>query len=122
MKDLLDNWLVEILSEGRQPDDSIKAFNFGLLRSDNGYKMYLTGSKAYDKDNDDWACEEDYAPEKRYLSLPEDLGDNSWSEILEFAVAQLKTWRHSDKFRQSFLQNAEYITTGFDDGDLMEIK
>ena len=51
------------------PNDII-ALNFNLWEAveENGqscYTLELTGSKQYDVENDDWACEEDFDPRER---------------------------------------------------------
>ena len=51
----LENWLGEtVINE--QPVDEIQAFRFGLGEVEEGYVLYLAGSKNYDEVNDEWAA------------------------------------------------------------------
>ena len=117
-----NNWLTQICTT-EKPAKSIIAYNFGLLETNNGYTVYLIGSKTYDAEDTDWATEEDFVPALRYYELPP-----SDFKQLKFDVAQnrvkqmVKDFMKTDTYKQSFLAKAKAITIGFDDGDLEKIK
>jgi len=48
----LENWLLNIC-DTESPDKSIIGFNFGLFESEDGFTIYLTGSKEFDEDDPD---------------------------------------------------------------------
>lgn len=104
------------------PSKDIVAFNFGLLESEEGsYRLYVSGAKSFDPDNDDWACEKDYYPDGRYLDVSFDK-DGGWESMLTAAIGLITRYVESSEFRTSFLKNARAITVGFDDGDLKRIR
>lgn len=59
MEEEIRHWIQQINDETILPSD-IVAFNFGLFESEEGYCIYLTGSKFYDESDDDWACDIDF--------------------------------------------------------------
>ena len=61
MEEEIRHWIQQINDETILPSD-IVAFNFGLFESEEGYCIYLTGSKFYDESDDDWACDIDFEP------------------------------------------------------------
>lgn len=69
VKAIVKQWLLFIAEYETLPNDII-ALNFNLWEAveENGqscYTLELTGSKQYDAENDDWACEEDFDPRER---------------------------------------------------------
>lgn len=69
------NWLRTLLTN-EPPDDTIKAFLFGLMTADINYRetwlIYLVGADEYDPNDDtgDWACDPVYSPDGRYITSP----------------------------------------------------
>ena len=117
----LENWLFD-LCDTESPDKSIIAFNFGLFESEDGYTIYLIGSKEFDEDDPDWATNIDFEPEEKYFPLAtEDYNHLKWEQVLQKIKTQLEDFSKTDKFKSSFFSKAKAITTGFDDGDLERI-
>jgi hypothetical protein len=114
---ILLKWL-ERISLISPPNPEIKAFNFGIFQTQNGYSVYLIGSTKYDSEDDDWACMEDYAPVERYLELPL-TANGDWQSVETGLVEAL---REIVSAVPSFLNNAEYVTAGFDDVVLVRVK
>ncbi len=113
-----EKWL-ERINHKEKPDESIVGFNFGLLESPKGYVMYLTGSKTFDKDNDDWAAEVDFAPRSKYFEFGKTFSkDKTWKDIQKCSEELIDYYILSDKFEKSILSKSTAITTGFDDGQL----
>lgn len=115
-KDIIEQWLLTIENENNLPENII-ALNFGL------YEPYGTmdviGSKSYDAQNDDWACNEDWIPVHRIcpmLNIPE---NKAWNEVL----AEMK--RCIEELVQDHptlkLWKITHITIGFADSDLTVI-
>lgn len=122
LQDLIADWIAnnEIIS--RQVD-GISACNFGLFESPKGYTIYLTGSKEYDSEDDDWALDVDYEPQYKYLIIPIEFTQrHDWLGVLEIVRTSLTEYLNSEAFSISGLSTIEVITTGFDDGELVRIK
>jgi hypothetical protein len=47
----LQAWLIH-LCDTEHPDTSIIAYHFGLFETENGYTIYLIGSKEFDNDDE----------------------------------------------------------------------
>lgn len=118
----LQDWLFE-LCDSEKPDKSVIAYNFGLFETEQGYTIYLTGSKEYDKDDPDWATNNDFEPAQKYYPLPTSEYKNvEWDKVLDKIKKQLQDFTNTEKFKNSFFAKAKAITTGFDDGDLIIVK
>jgi len=101
----------------------IEACNFGIFESTDGYTIYLTGSKEYDPEDDDWSTQIDFEPTNKYLLVPTELtGHLDWMGVLELVENSLNIYLNYNSFTNSQLANIYVITTGFDDGDLTRIK
>jgi len=118
----IENWISN-LSDDNTFTDEIVAINFGLFESEEGFMIHCIGSKIYDQENDDWACNEDFVPQKKYLKIPKELTENKdWYEIQNMFGELLKKYLSSLDYEFSLLNKVEAITYGFDDGDLQKIK
>lgn len=115
-------WVAKI-NENEKIDNSIIAFNFGLFESEEGFTMYLNGSKIFDKDDDDWAANMDFEPKQKYFSFGMDfLKDKDWQNILKYSEYLVQTYIASELFKTSIFAQAKGIAVGFDDGNLTIIK
>ena len=106
------------------PNDII-ALNFNLWEAveENGqscYTLELTGSKQYDAENDDWACEEDFDPRERNCDALQLSSEIPWEEVLNGLVEVLKELKKELKVISLF--QVKHITVGFAEGDLIVIK
>lgn len=114
---------VDNINQTERIDKSIIAFNFGLFESKEGFTMYLTGSKIFDKDDDDWAANMDFEPKQKYFSFGNELlKDKDWQDILKCAESLVQSYVKSEDFKTSIFAQAIAITLGFDDGELTIIK
>lgn len=80
----------------------------------------MIGSKQYDAEDDDWACEEDFEPEMRECPNFEIDEELDWEYVLEIITNILKKLVH--ELSNIEILNVKHITTGFCDGDLVVIK
>ncbi|WP_343557180.1 hypothetical protein [Sphingobacterium sp.] len=114
---------VDNINETEKIDNSIIAFNFGLFESEEGVTMYLTGSKVFDEDDDDWATNRNFEPKQKYFSFGNVfLKDKDWQDILKYAESLVQSYVKSEDFKTSIFAKAIAITVGFDDGELTIIK
>lgn len=112
-------WLSHVC-RGEVPPDDIRAFNVGLFQAESGFTAYLIGSRSYDADDDDWACNVDFEPQQKYCLL---VGANSeaWDIVLRMVIDAVREFVASDAGRDCFLARAEAVCVGFDDGELTRI-
>lgn len=122
VKDKVERWLKNIAAVESLSDD-IVAVNIGMFETENGYGVYMCGSKEYDEEDDDWACDADYEPGEKYLIL-EGKGFESmaWETLLNQMVLSLKEiLKCGDESVRRFFGN-RVLTTGFDEGNLIRVK
>jgi len=117
-----NNWINGI-NKNEKPLNEIVAFWFGLIETEDGFTMYLIGSKEFDENDDDWACNNDFEPTNKYFDLPTNYTNGkSWNVILNDSLKILKDYANSSEFSTSIFRNAIAVACGFDDGDLNRIK
>lgn len=120
LKDRICGWLGR-LEQNETVPDGIEALNIGMFESDEGYySLYMTGSEAYDEEDDDWACDQDYVPEEEYLPMQDcKVEETGWEEfqnqVIEAVSAYIDEHPESKMFDR-------IVTAGFDDGGLERIK
>lgn len=122
MKEEIINWLNRIEQIDGIPPIEVIAFNIGIYESENGFELYLVGGYEYDEDDDDWACIEMPEAIHRYMSLPPELSKLKWEDLLKNIANTLKELEKEGRFKTTILKNAQAITTGFDDGELIKIR
>lgn len=119
---ILENWIKDI-SDKETVLENIQALNFGIFESENGYTVYLTGSSEYDIKDDDWACNDDFIPNNRYLEFDQkEISSLGWQEFLKLIVDSLRNIIKSEEYSKYKILHIANITTGFDDGDLVKIR
>ncbi len=85
--------------------------------------IYLTGSKVFDPNDDNWATSTDYQPTEKYLLInPAETVNKEWESVLQKVKTIIENYTRSSLFGQSILKTATAITTGFDDGNLIRIR
>ncbi len=117
---MLTQWLERIVAT-EMPAPDVVAFNIGLLETDKGFTAYLVGSKSYDPNNDDWACNEDFTPTERYCALPSMRSEDTWETVQHRVAEEMRAFLSKANVRTSFLGKAEAVTVGFDDGELLRV-
>src|SRR4051812_30307716 len=96
-----NSWLDNIL-ETENPANDIVAYWFGIFETASGYETYLIGSKIFDENDSDWACNADFAPKNKYLLL----GENGveWEIILNKVKQFISDYFQTPTFKKSFLE------------------
>lgn len=116
----IHSWIIRI-DESENIPDYIIAFNFGIIETEDGYQIYLVGAADYDLEDDDWACEEDFIPAEKYLDLGAVSSKWDWEEVQSIVKDSVEHFISIKVSPITFVQKAEYLTTGFDDGELVRI-
>ena len=116
-----EQWITQIIVN-EKPNRKIKGYFFGIFETgEDEYMMYLAGSREFDVEDDDWACNNDFEPNDKYLPLPQCKGFE-WKDVLNQVIEMLQKFIVSDIYKNSFFEKAQGIGTGFDDGSLVLIK
>jgi len=116
-----ENW-IKIIINTEQPSKEIIGYYFGIFDSgEKKYILYLSGSKEFDSEDDDWACNDDYTPKDKYFCLNQ-YQNFGWEDVLNNVVEILQNFIKSDLYYNSFFAKAKGIATGFDGGDIVLIK
>ena len=116
-----EEWTAFIIKT-EKPSKKINGYYFGIFETDdNEYMMYLSGSKEFDANNDDWACNNDFEPAEKYLPLPQYRGLD-WECVLNHIIELLQNFIITDIYINSFFAKAQGIGAGFDDGSFVLIK
>lgn len=120
-----EEWLSNLFDK-EKPQDEILAFNFGLFETEDNIQLYITGSKEWEYEDADWACNNDYFPEGRYpcIDIYKDLyiflGDNFQIGLfLTIATTIMFVNTYAVSNPTKLLERKGLVfATGFDDGDL----
>ena len=118
MKQRIENWLLKI-SQDNTEVNGIIALYFGIYETKTGFCLYLTGSKDYDANDDDWACSVDFEPNGNYLSIDSTL---DWEQFLNTVSAIIEECINELLISKAKLFSDKIIAIGFDDGQLLRIK
>ena len=118
-QEIFNEWLENIIKTER-PVPEVIAYYFGIFKSDEGYQTYLIGSKEFDINDSDWACNQDFEPKNKYLTLGQE--EIHWESILAQVKSLVINFTQTNTFKNSFLERAQAIAIGFDDGDLFLIE
>ncbi len=108
------NWLDHQLSE--VIPESIIAFNININESP--FNLELVGSNEFDPEDEDWACNEDWAPKNRTMEVSESLFGKSWEVAESQIFAFAKAFMSSDLNSAVKLRGAKAFAVGFVDGNL----
>ncbi len=102
-------WLDLILKN--ELNSEIKAINFNLYEdTDNKWSIELVGTFSFDRDNDDWACDEVFATRDNPFMIER---ESDWKSMETFFIGLLNEYLSSGK-----LKEYQAIGIGFVDGDL----
>ncbi|MBH8556518.1 hypothetical protein [Hymenobacter negativus] len=113
-------WLHGILTS-EKPLDGISAYRFGLGEVEEGYVLYLAGSKIYNEEHDEWAANLPEFLAAKELIISGDDG-REWYWILLDVIYVLGRALRKMLVQSSFLGGTIPVYTGFESGDLYRIK
>jgi len=98
----------------------IIAFNININESP--FNIEIVGSNEFRPDDSDWACNEDWVPHKRNISVSDELFGVSWEQALENLTMMSKAYLSSNSTNTVKLKEAKAFAIGFVDGDLKLLK
>jgi hypothetical protein len=96
-------------------NSEIKAINFNLYEdTDNKWSVELVGTFSFDKDNDDWACDEVFTTRDQPFVIE---CESDWELVETFFISLVNEYLSSGKYAGK-LKEYQAIGIGFVDGDL----
>ncbi len=98
------------------PQD-VKAFAFNLYEdADDIWSVEIVGTGSFDKDDEDWACDEitDFGTRNEPVSWQE---ETDWETVLQKVVSAVKEYLEKGKYSEKLKEYAG-IGVGFVDGDI----
>ena len=119
--EILYSWIDKSLQEPIPAD--VIAFSFNLFEPAlGGYGIELVGSCEFDREDEDWACEETFVPAQREMNIPTDVCDGQWDECLQIMKSKIEKYIHMDRPGAIVLTKSKGVGIGFVDGNLEYIK
>lgn len=113
-------WLNNSLNEGMP--DGIVALNFNLIEpagiSDVKFGIELIGSEAFDENDSDWACEENWEPTQRQINIPLSFSSDDWEKCQKIITDLILEYLQTDFQALEVKGKIIAIGVGFVDGDL----
>ena len=114
-QEIFVNWAEQSLSQ-TMPDDVI-AFAFNLYEGP--FAVELIGSSKFDRENEDWACEERFVSSPRKLLIPHEFAGDDWQSCLEKMCELARHLLRQSNQTANTLNAAQGVAVGFVDGDLI---
>lgn len=110
-----EEWLDGILSNENEMSDDIVAFCFNLYEdADDFWSVELVGSASFDKDDNDWPCDEVFSTRETPLTWRFIM---TYEECLHTIESQLSEYLQNGKYSKILLSK-QGVGYGFVDGDL----
>jgi len=98
----------------------IVAFNINIY--DSPFNIEIIGSNEFDLDDEDWACNENWVPKERRISVSSFLLGSTWEETQQNLIAIAKQYLQSDAKNAYKLKAARAFAIGFVDGNLCYVQ
>lgn len=98
--------------------NEVQGFCFNLIENGGLFFVELIGSSKFNKDDEDWACEEFFVAKQRAIEIPEDISGGHWEKCLESMTAILQNYLASNSLGAIKLNKVKGIGIGFIDGSL----
>ena len=106
-------WLESLLKN--EWNSEIKAINFNLYEdTDNKWSIELVGTFSFNKDNDDWACDEVFTTRDNPFVIER---ESDWKSMEIFFIGLVNEYLSFGKYARK-LKEYQAIGIGFVDGDL----
>ena len=112
-------WLDETFA-GSVPADVV-AFNVNL--TDRPFSAEVVGSTYFDPEDEDWACEEAWTPNRpTAFAFPDDAWRIPWTERLTAIESLLRQWMQAASPAAAKVLDADAFAVGFVDGSIVVLR
>lgn len=98
----------------------IIAFNINIYESP--FNIEVIGSSEFDPNDEDWACNEDWIPRERSISVSKALFGNSWEEAQKRIHNMAEQYLKSESKNMRKIKSAKAFSVGFVDGSLSYVE
>ena len=102
----------------QQLPSDVVAVNFNLYEGSNKtYDIQLIGTDTFDKEDEDWACEEIFTTGEDVFLIPRTDDIKNWEDGLSFITKIIEKYLQDGEFA-NILQGLQGVGVGFVDGDI----
>lgn len=108
-------WADRLLTQ--HASSSVVAYNFNLYEHADEFAIQLVGTRSFDMQDQDWACDEIFSSGEDLFCLPHTIVGDRWENGLEAAKALVKNYLHHGT-RAALLKASRGVGVGFVDGDI----
>jgi hypothetical protein len=109
------SWVDRVLFEyGQAP---AVAYNFNLYEHEKAFVIQFIGTKSFDTNDDDWACEAAFSSGEDLFELPHSVVGPDWRKGLEATRFLVEAYLERSERAQS-LKASRAVGVGFVDGDV----
>lgn len=106
-------WLDYLLKD--ELNSEIKAVNFNLYEdANNKWSIELVGTSSFDKNNDDWACDEVFTTRDNPFVIE---NESDWKSMEKVFIDLVNSYLNNGKYAYK-LKQYQAVGVGFVDGDL----
>lgn len=113
--DEFTSWTDRILLE--HADVSVAAYNFNLYEHEDEFAIQLIGAKRFDRNDDDWPCDETFTSGEDLFGLPHSIVSSDYRKGLLYAKALVKEYLETGD-QAPRLKASQAVGIGFVSGDL----
>ena len=103
------------------PESGVVAYNFNIAETLDAFEIELVGSTYFDAASADWACEEAWTSRPSRCLIPYAEVGRQWEPFLGSLSSSLREVLSSRSFGTRRLWQADAVTVGFVDGDLVRV-
>lgn len=121
IKKILITW-IDRVKQSEQIPPSIKSFHFEIIETEKDYQVGLFGCSNYNSQTVDWYDHVQYVPVEQYVSLENASKKWNHEEITSIVKVGIEEFIETRISPLSFVHEAEYMTTGFDQEKLLKIE
>lgn len=109
------DWVSDVLVE--IPDETV-AFVFNIYEEDDAYLVDITGTTAFNTDNEIWTDEINWDSGEELFIIPKENFDGDWEDILDTVAEALEALIEVNNELSDTLCDSDAVAIGFIDGDL----
>ncbi len=109
------DWVSDVLVD--IPDETV-AFVFNIYEEDDAYLVDITGTEAFNADDETWTDEINWDSGEELFIIPKEKFEGDWEDIHDALAETLEALIELDNELADALCDSDAVAIGFIDGDL----